>query len=439
MPCQPPAKTPMSLTQSHAIAAAARQSRAALLAAHAAGQYELPLRYWRQQVHFTTPASGAPAKALTALAGVPRLLERVGLTIDRVAEHLAIDAAPLHAVLAGDGRPPAVLLDAEDAVAATDEAAQRARTGAIACFTGADWGGTLRLFRPAGLALDGCIDDLVAVLTAVATDRLPADYPIDAVMWPKAESADEIAWLCELLGTIENTLRLPSGQIRVQFLVESARAVERLPDLARAAGARLAGIVWGIADYSADVGLPQIRNDHPVCDWVRCELLNVAGACGVPAIDSMTLNYPTPLHRGDTPSQPQIRQNRAKVLSALSQVYADARHGLDLGMSGKWVGHPLQAWLVLAAYRQALPATRLAQDLAEVEAYQRAVCGGAGAAIVGSGSGAYMADRASDRHLRSRLRRAAAWGLLPATQALELGLIDPAEYAELERLRLTSE
>ena len=145
----------------------------------------------------------------------------------------------------------------------------------------------------------------------------------------------------------------------------------------------------------------------------------------------MTLNYPTPLHRGEALSPTQREQNRAKVLAALQQVHADARHGMELGMSGKWVGHPLQAWLVLAAYREALPAARLAQDLAEVAAYRRAVTAGSGATIVGSGMQAYMADRASDRHVRSRLRRAAAWGLLPAADAARLGLISEAECDEL--------
>jgi citrate lyase subunit beta/citryl-CoA lyase len=418
--------------QTDVLASAVRASRGALLATRRARQFELPLRFWRQQVHFTTPASGQPEKALSALAGVPRLLARFELTVDAVAGHLEVDPAPLQAVLDGDRSLPAVLLDAEDAVAATAEAARQARAGAVACFRNADFGRALRLFRPAGIDLDGCVDDLVEVLSAVAGRPAPDDYPIDAVVWPKAESGQEIAWLCEVLGMIERQLGLPEGHIRVQFLVESARAVERLTQLTDAAGARLAGIVWGIADYSADVGLPHIRNDHPVCDWARCALVNAAGACGVPAIDSMTLNYPTPLHRGETLSAHQREQNRARVLAALHQVYTDARHGMELGMAGKWVGHPLQAWLVLAAYREALPAAQLARDLAQVEAYQRAVLAGSGATIVGEGMQAYMADRASDRHLRSRLRRAAAWGLLPAAEAARLGVISEAECAQLD-------
>ncbi|HEX2797906.1 MAG TPA: hypothetical protein VHN38_12560, partial [Immundisolibacter sp.] len=91
----------------------------------------------------------------------------------------------------------------------------------------------------------------------------------------------------------------------------------------------------------------------------------------------------------------------------------------------------LQAWLVLAAYREILPAAQLDRDLADVKAYQQAVNAGRGATVIGEGMQAYMADRASDRHVRSRLRRAAAWGLLPAADAARLGLISAAECDEL--------
>ncbi len=117
----------MNPPEVHAIAAAARASRATLLATHSARQFELPLRFWRQQVHFTTPANGRPEKALSALAGVPRLLARFDLSVDAVAAHLGVDATPLQAVLNADDGLPAVLLDAEDAVAATAEAARQAR------------------------------------------------------------------------------------------------------------------------------------------------------------------------------------------------------------------------------------------------------------------------------------------------------------------------
>ena len=55
---------------------------------------------------------------------------------------------------------------------------------------------------------------------------------------------------------------------------------------------RLAGIIFGIADYSAALALPEIRYGHPGCDWARAHVVNLAEAVGVPSIDAMTVNYP---------------------------------------------------------------------------------------------------------------------------------------------------
>ena len=85
-------------------------------------------------------------------------------------------------------------------------------------------------------------------------------------------------------------------------------------------------------------------------DWAKYEIVNVAGSAGVPAIDCMTLNYPTPVHRGADLSEAQQQENKTKILGALKEVYNDALHGIELGMSGKWVGHPLQLLMVMAAY-----------------------------------------------------------------------------------------
>ena len=51
--------------------------------------------------------------------------------------------------------------------------------------------------------------------------------------------------------------------------------------------------------------------------------------------------------------------------------------------------------------------------------------------MIGEGKKENMADRATDRHLRARLRRATAWGALSAEKAVELEVI-----TEQERLGL---
>ena len=410
----------------------ARQSREQLLRERRMATAEMPLKYWCQQAHFTTPASGTPEKAIQGLAAARKLLQKFDISPAELADHAGAPLSTLRGLIEQpDCHTPLVMVDCEDAVALDAESARKARAGAIRCFSQANWGSTLAFFRPAGLTLDGCIDDLFEVLPAVASERVE-HYPIDGLIWPKVEHPNELVWLNERLGEIEHLLGLPEQRIKLQFLVESGYALAQLPELVKAVTPRLTGIIWGIADYAADVNLPELRNDHPSCDWARQVIVNVAGAVNVPAIDNMTLNYPTPLHRGEGLSLAQQQANKLKVLNALKEAYQDACHGIRLGMSGKWVGHPGQLLMVLAAYQGACSQAQLDQDIAEIELYQRSVASGSGATMIGRGEGDYMADRATDRHLRARLRRATAWGRLDAQRAASLGIINENEFWQLD-------
>lgn len=410
----------------------AQQARQRLLIERRAATTEMPLKFWRQQAHFTSPASGTPEKAILGLAAARKLLQKFDISTAELADYVGAPLSVLRDLIEQPAlHTPLVMVDCEDAVALNAASAQKARAGAIRCFSQASWGSTLAFFRPAGLTLDSCIEDLFTVLPAVAEGRTAQEYPIDGIIWPKVEHPAELAWLSETLGEIEHALGLPECQIKLQFLVESGYALAQLPELVKAVTPRLTGIIWGIADYSADINLPEVRNDHPSCDWARQAIVNMAGAANVPAIDSMTLNYPTPLHRGEGLSLVQQQANKMKVLHALKDAYVDACHGIQLGMSGKWVGHPGQLLMVLAAYQGALSQEQLDQDVEEVEIYQRSVDTGAGATMIGRSSGEYMADRATDRHLRARLRRATAWGRLDAQRALDLGIIGEEEFWQL--------
>ena len=87
-----------------------------------------------------------------------------------------------------------------------------------------------------------------------------------------------------MLTEAERSLGLPVGGIRVAYLVESGWAAAQLPAIAQRAADRLCGLVFGLADYSADVGLPAIATQHPLSDWARATIVDVAGAVGVPAL-----------------------------------------------------------------------------------------------------------------------------------------------------------
>jgi citrate lyase beta subunit len=405
--------------------------RLALRAALASRRADLPLRYWRQQAHLTTPAADA-SMARKAVEGgtapVSRMLERFGLTGADLAERLELPRDLVEVRLARPARAPLVMLDGEDAIPPGDQAAARALAIAADTFATADWGdagaASLRFYRPPGLNLETTVRDLYTLLWRLR-ERVsdPGAFPLDGIVFPKVEHPDEVDLVNDLLARAEAALGLSDGRIRVAYLVESGWGAAQLAEIAQRAAPRLAALIFGLADFSADLGLPAIGNDHLLADWARAEIVAVAGAVGVPAVDGMTLDYPVADPTLDAAA------NRTRWLDRMRLVYDDAARARDLGMLGKWVGHPAQLFAVLLAYEAALTDEALEHEAAKLEAYDAAVAADQGATMIAG----VMSDRATDRHARVVLRQAAALGRFEPARALALGVIDDGELAEAER------
>ena len=414
------------LTLAEAIVAADRD-RLALRARLADRRADLPLRYWRQQAHLTTPAADA-AMARKAVEGgtaaVSRMLDRLGLAGDDLADRLELPRDLVEERLASPDRAPLVMLDGEDAIAPGDEVAARAMAVAADVLADADWGSagaaSLRFYRPPGFNLETTVRDLYTLLWRLRERAGDDPFPLDGIVMPKIEHPEEVDLVNDLLDRAEIALGLPAGRIRVAYLIESGWAAAQLPDIARRAAPRLASLVFGLADFSADLGLPAIGNDHLLADWARAEIVAVAGAVGVPAIDGMTLDYPV----ADPALDPAA--NRTRWLDRMRLVYDDAIRARDLGMLGKWVGHPAQLFAVLLAYDAGMTDASLEHEAAKLEAYTTALAAEQGATMIAG----VMSDRATDRHARVVLRQAAAQGRFPADRAVALGVISEAERGE---------
>jgi citrate lyase subunit beta/citryl-CoA lyase len=378
----------------------------------------LPLKYLRQQAHLTAPANDA-ALAEKAISGAfkvaGRLLDRYGITPRLLADKLEISESEISTVLS-KVPTPLVLLDLEDGVPPAQ--VKQARDNTVRLFREAEWGSTLRFFRPPGVSEERCADDIVAILTRAGAGLPPDRFPVDGLVFPKVRHPHEVHWLYGLLGAIEKELGLPDGRVRVIFQLETGWGLHNLAALTAAGIDRLAGIVLGTVDLSADVLLPEVRYRHPVCEWARNVIVTAAGASGVPAIDGMTLDFPIGL--------PDLNadENRDLVLRRMHENYIDARHSIDMGMAGRWVGHPLQLLATLLAFRSYFSLESMADELAALESFSVAISGDRGAV---AGSRGELLDIGTDRHVRSKLRRATAWGLLSADRALELGLITAEE------------
>jgi citrate lyase beta subunit len=287
-----------------------------------------------------------------------------------------------------------------------------------------DRGQSLCFLRTAGVEDPRCADDLLDVLMRAGEGTAPDLYPLDGIVIPKIRHVHEVEWLDGVLSIVEESLGLQTNRIRVSFQIETGWGVINLPQLAVAAKHRLAGIILGTVDLSADLGLPEVRYRHPVCEWARMSIVAVAGAMGVPAIDGMTLDFPVGL--------PDLtpEENHSHVLDRIRANFDDTGHSIDLGMSGRWTGHPLQLLATELAFRAAFSPAFIESRVSELEAFLAATAADLGAV---AGSRGELLDVGTDRHVRSQLRRATAWGYVPSQRAVELGLISEAESLDLSR------
>lgn len=388
---------------------------------------KLPLRYWRQQAHFTTPAEvDIATKAMNGgTQPMARILERFEVSPAELADRIGADVVAVEDLLAHPRPAPMVMVDAEDALAHTDAATLQARIDAVDVISAPQPSGqvapTLRFFRPPGLELGNTARELYSLLWGLVERSGPEALPLDGIVFPKLEHPEEVDLVHDMLTTAENALGIPQGTIRTAYLVESGWAASQLDHIAVRAADRLCALIFGLADYSADLGLTDILVDHTVADWARAQIVNVAAGVGVPAIDGMTLAYPVADRTLDA------KANRARFLERMALVYGDTVRARDMGLIGKWVGHPAQLFAVLLAYDATFTTDALEREADKLAAYTESVeAQGKGATMIGG----VMSDRATDRHARVLLRQATALGHFEAGRALALGVIDESELAE---------
>lgn len=381
----------------------------------------LPLAWLRQAACLSVPASDGEMvrKALQrGTAAMPRLMAGVGVTPQDVADRLGLAAAAVEQLLARPQSAPMVMLDLEDGQAdgADVRAAGVANASEALGFGDSReaQGRPLRYLRPISLDRPAAADELLRILWAAR--RLP-----DAVVLPKVREPAEVTLALDLLEDVEAARKAPRGSIRLALMVESGSAVLRLADITERAGARLCGLIFGLADFAAELGLPQVDAQHPTAIWARTAMVAAAGAMDVPAIDAMTFTYPV------APRDADAATKREALLAGLEAAYRDARGAQAMGMSGKLVGHPGQLFATLLAFEAAVPDEAIEAAASALERYSAARDEGHGATMIDG----RMADLATDRHARKVVRAATAAGRFAADRADALGVIDAHEAAEV--------
>lgn len=228
----------------------------------------------------------------------------------------------------------ATVLDLEDAVADDEKVAARAFLApALAVPNPGLW-----CVRVNGVDTGLLFDDLQA---AVAPG-------LDAVVVPKVESAELLRIVDAQLAEHERAADLEPGSIGLFALLETARGVQRAAEIADHAPGRLRQLVFGLGDFSADIGVEPSEDGLELL-LARSTVVMAARAAGLPA----------PL------DGPYLRLGDPDALAA------DTARSKALGLRGRVVIHPEQVEPVHRTVSLLGP-TELARAEAIVSAFEEA-------------------------------------------------------------------
>lgn len=204
-------------------------------------------------------------------------------------------------------------LDMEDGVALNRKA--EARATIVQALQTVDFGQTERLARINAVGSGFEADDLSTVLPARP----------DGIVIPKVEYAEQIQFVSQSITSYEELYGWPVGGIPIIVVVESARGIVNLAQIA-AADARLEGIIFGAEDFAGDIGATRTPEGWEVF-YARSAVVTHAAAFGLQAIDMVYIDF--------------------KDTQGLRR---EALEGARMAFSGKQIIHPNQIEPVQEAF-----------------------------------------------------------------------------------------
>jgi citrate lyase subunit beta / citryl-CoA lyase len=269
-----------------------------------------------------------------------------------------------------------LVLDLEDSVAPAEKG--RARGLVAEALRAGDLGNAEAVVRVNAPNSEYFAADLAAVVAAGA----------EAVMLPKAERPQVLAWVAAQLERLERERdAAPGALVRLLALVETPAGIAHVTALP-AASERIDALCFGHADLAREMGLAAADARAGVLYHARCALAIAAAAARVSAIDCVYL---------DVRDEAGFRD--------------DATLGLGLGYAGKLCIHPSQVRIANEVYTPS--PERVAEARRVVEGFEKAVAAGSGVfSLDGKMIDAPLVD--IERRVLERARRA---GVLPEPEA----------------------
>jgi len=206
-----------------------------------------------------------------------------------------------------------VLLDLEDSISIDEKMA--ARKLVKHALLSLDFGSVEKVVRINGADTPFFRDDLAEIVPAGP----------DAVRIPKIDSAKDVQLADEIISELEEKNGMKPGSVRIQAMLETARAVVHAPEIATSSP-RIIGLTLGGHDLAADLGVSVTPEGFELL-YAKSAVIMAAKSAGLLAFDTVFTNID---------DQEGLR---AETLRAVS-----------LGFTGKAAIHPSQIAVIHEAY-----------------------------------------------------------------------------------------
>ncbi len=186
------------------------------------------------------------------------------------------------------------------------------------------------------------------VMTALAEGGgIPEKW---VVTIPKITIIEQVHYTIAVLRSLEKKLGLADGSLKFEVMVETPQIIldrsgsSILPQIRDAADGRLRGAHFGTYDYTAGINITAAhqRMRHLACDFAKHFMQVAFAGSDVWLSDGSTTVMPVPIHRGESLTDDQRKDNQRSVHSAWKLHFDDIRHSLAGGFYQGWDLHPAQ-------------------------------------------------------------------------------------------------
>ena len=217
-----------------------------------------------------------------------------------------------------------VMADLEDACP-YEFKGDKSRATMVEALNTLDFGKKVITVRPNNIRSEFFRGDMEAILSG-AVDKF------HGIIIPKCNGPEDVKLVSDTLDELEKKNGWKT-KLGIEALIERPGALESALDMAKASP-RMAGLIFGIADYTAELGVDpsaclDIQNE--VFYYEKKAVITAAKAAGLHAIDNVYLGL---WRKDDTPERiKEVEDGLRKKVQGSALI----------GMDGTWVIHPQQA------------------------------------------------------------------------------------------------